>query len=173
MSDFTYEFPEVQNFLHTLRKYLEITGHLSEAQLLVNTTGEFTTSGQYSHRIWNELDATFMVRVYVDKLNMFTDEVRKIIQIAVDKIFPGDAGYNVFFQISVMLESPEIDEAFGANNAALAKTSIIKHDGLNFRSQTEIRIYNALKKRHVVFFQMQWQFLGRQEQRWISASQTS
>jgi len=38
------------------------------------------------------------------------------------------------------------------NNASLANTQIIEHDGLRFRSHTETKIYDALKKRGILFF---------------------
>ncbi|HEY9866308.1 MAG TPA: hypothetical protein V6D21_19205, partial [Candidatus Obscuribacterales bacterium] len=39
-----------------------------------------------------------------------------------------------------------------SNSASLNSSGSIKHDGLGFRSRTEIKVYEALKKRSVLFF---------------------
>ena len=47
------------------------------------------------------------------------------------------------------------------NNASLADTNIVVYDGLRFRSKTEIKIYEALKKRRVLFFANSTAVLGQ------------
>lgn len=51
-----------------------------------------------------------------------------------------------------MLEAPPDDESSLSNSASLVSNGTIEHDGLRFRSRSEIKIYDALKKRNVLFF---------------------
>jgi hypothetical protein len=46
----------------------------------------------------------------------------------------------------------ERDDEHGLNCAVLVSDGPIEHDGLRFRSRTETRIYDALKRRNVLFF---------------------
>ncbi|HUY75425.1 MAG TPA: hypothetical protein VMV29_01545 [Ktedonobacterales bacterium] len=154
--EYTYEFPDANAFLYTLRRYLEIKGNSSIAALLIDTTCGFRSTGEYSGSggRWNEYIADFTLWVPLHRIDSFDEEVCKQIQIAADKIFPAECGYSLYLNVQVQLaDRPPEDGSEGINNGAFSfEQPVIQHDGLRFRSQTEIRIYDALKRRKILFF---------------------
>jgi hypothetical protein len=153
MTDFTYEFPDSNNFLYTLRKYLEQTDKEQISTLLINSRCEFMGSSSFSHIRYNSYDATIRFIVPVISISKFTEKVKKDLLYAVDSIFPKEIGYEITdLEISPILESPPDDDDTSLNSASLVSKGTIEHDGLRFRSKSEIKIYDELKKRHVLFF---------------------
>jgi hypothetical protein len=57
------------------------------------------------------------------------------------------------FEVSPLLTSPPPEEG-PLNTGTLGSSASIEHDGLRFRSRTEIRVYEELKKRNVLFSPM-------------------
>lgn len=149
---FTYEFPDSIAFLYTLREFLEAEEHVDSATLLVGAICEFGSDGQFSHTRWNSYDAWFTIRVQVDKLPQFTNVVKNEILNAAGRIFPTEAGYELSeIRIAPFMLSPP-EENLPLNTASLVSSAPFEHDGLRFRSKTEIKIYNVLKQRNVLFF---------------------
>lgn len=153
MTEFTYTPPESTVFLHTLRGYLQAIGKDEIAILLVNSSYEVSPSGSFSHVRWNFYDATVRLFVPVVRISKFTAEVKKDLLYAVDPVFPKEVGYEITeLEISPILEEPPDDENSLSNSALLGSKGTLEHDGLRFRSHTEIKVYETLKKRNVLFF---------------------
>lgn len=151
--EYTYTFPEPTAFLHTLRRYLKAQGHERIAVLLSGASCEFSASNQYGSR-WNSLQASITLNVPLERLDVFSDEMRETIAQAANKIISPRAGYDIIWtETAPLLEVPaEDDERPGLNVGSVGSTNIHEHDGLRFRSQTEIKLYDELKKRKVLFF---------------------
>jgi len=149
---FTYEFPDARAFLHTLREVLIAEGNPHAAGALIGAECEFSGSTQFSHIRWDSFHATLIIRVPATSIPKFTDELRADVQRAAAKTFPSEAGYELTtVEISALLMAPPDDE--GTLNAGrLTSDGPIEHDGLRFRSRSEIRVYDELKKRDVLFF---------------------
>lgn len=161
MAEFTYSVPDVEAFMHTLRLYLQTMGEAELASLLMNSTCDIATSSSFSRIRWDAFAATITLCVPVTRLPKFTEEVRDKLFSAVSTVFPKDAGYDItVLQIAPFLEMPP-DEEMGPLNTAVAISSrLIEHDGLKFRSHSEVRVYEALKKRKVLFFANATALLG-------------
>ncbi len=151
--DYTHEFPDKAAFLHTLRKYLDTTGHAEIAALLVGATCEFTSTGSYGSR-WNVIQAELTLYVPLGKVAAFTDEVNGEITRAADAIIPPTSGYKIYWTgVGPQLETPgDEDDQYGLNSGSITSSGAHVYDGLRFRSRTEIRIYDELKRRQVLFF---------------------
>ena len=153
MTDFTYESPESKKFIHTLIKYLQQIDKDEIATLLTRSSYEVFSNGCHSKRRWNELDAEVRFLVPVDYIKKFTKEVKKDLLDAVHQVFPSEVGFFISeLEIIPMLEEPPDDERSLSNSASLVSNGTIEHDDLRFRSRSEIKIYDALKKRNVLFF---------------------
>lgn len=80
---------------------------------------------------------------------------------AVQKVFPREVGYEIcYLEISPLFETPPDEEQTMLNSASLVSKGGIEHDGLRFRSQSEVKIYEVLKKRRVLFFPNATAILG-------------
>jgi len=153
MTDFTYEFPDSNKFLYTLKEYLEQTDKKQVSVLLINSRCEFVGSSSFTLIRWNSRHATIRFIVPVISISKFTEELKKDLLSAADFIFPKEIGYEITdIEISPILESPPDDDDTSLNSASLVSKGTIEHDGLRFRSKSEIKIYDELKKRHVLFF---------------------
>ena len=153
MTDFTREFPDSNKFLYTLRKYLEQTDKEQISTLLINSRCEFIESSSFSHVRYNSFDATIRFIVPVVSISKFTEELKEDLRYAADVCFPKDVGYEITdLEISPILESPPDDDDILLNSASLISKGTIEYDGIRFRSRSEIKIYDELKKRNVLFF---------------------
>jgi hypothetical protein len=153
MSDFTYNPPDSAIFMHTLRKYLRETGRENISDLLIGATVEFFTTGSYSGRHWDHFYSEIIFRVPVSQVRGFSSTVKGELLKASEDIFPPEVGYDLMnCSVTALLEAPPENEDTGLNVASLVSSGTIKHDGLNFRSRTETRIYDALKRKKVLFF---------------------
>jgi len=95
MSEYSYELPDAQAFLYTLRRYLDKTGDSTVAVLLMNSVCTITSSGTYSGRRWDAHSATLRITVSIDLIPKFTDNVLEILLAAVNTVFPQDAGFDI------------------------------------------------------------------------------
>jgi hypothetical protein len=164
MSEFTYHTPDSNSFIYTLRRYLQQTGKENISVLLQNASYELASSGSYSGVRWNTYSATIRFFVSVENIHKFTESIKKELLSAADTVFPRDAGYEIFeCEISSILEPPPDDDQILGNTASLTSSGIIKHDGLMFRSRSETRIYDELKKREVLFFSNATAVLGKRD----------
>lgn len=151
--NFTYQMPDNEAFMSTLRNYLIQTEQINLAQLLTHATCEMSSSGSFSGNRWDAYSATITFRVPLNIYDNFTEEVNNTLLKIVRHIFPKDAGYD----FSVCEASPRIDiteqeHDLGLNNASLVSLGAIEHDGVRFRSKTETKIYDSLKKQNILFF---------------------
>jgi hypothetical protein len=160
--EYTYEFPDPPAFMHTLKELLTIEGETAAVSALAKATCEFATDHQFSRIRWNSYNATITFRVPVADRARFTNDIHAAILAAAAKCFPPDAGYELQdLQIAVALSGPPPpkDEA-SLNMSRLKSAGTIQHDGLLFRSRTESKIYDELKKRRVLFFPNPTAILG-------------
>jgi hypothetical protein len=139
--------------MYTLRRYLEASSNTDLAALLLNGTCSFSASDSFSGKRWNAFAAGIEFFVPVENLPKLTKEMRETLCRTVDSVFPKEAGYDIFgCDLSPLLEMPPEDGVGGINTASLGSKGLIEHDRLWFRSRSETRIYDALKKRNVLFF---------------------
>jgi hypothetical protein len=151
--EFTYEAPDPQAFLYTLRSYLQAAGHNELAILLLNSTCEVSSSGSFSGQRWNAFSATMRYFVPIAVLPRFTAEMRAQLLTATQVVFPTSIGYDILdCEVSPLLQAPPEEEKGLLNSASLVSSGPIEHDGLRFRSRSEVRIYDALKQRKILFF---------------------
>lgn len=152
MSDYTYTIPDPRAFLHTLRSYLENAGNGDISEILINASSEITPESSYSNR-WNAYWATLTIYVPVTILPMFDEKIKEVILAASNTIIPKNAGYDFYdCQVAPFLESPPEEDEPLSNNTMVGTARTYDHDGLRFRSKSEIKIYDELKKRNVLFF---------------------
>jgi hypothetical protein len=164
--DFTYKVPDAKAFVHTLRNYLDANGQKEAAALLIGATCVISPSSSFSGRRWNAYDTSVFFQVPAANLSGFTEKVKRTICQAVDVVFPPDAGYDISVcEVSPVIESPPEDDDLLANNATLGTVTTIDHDGLRFRWRSEIRIYDELKKRSVLFFANATAVLGGKDEK--------
>lgn len=166
MTEFTYTPPESTVFIHTLRGYLQAIDKNELAILLVNSRYEVSSSSSFSSVRWNSYNATVRLLVPVVHLPKFTAEVKKDLLDAVDTVFPKEVGFEITeLEISPILEAPPDEENSLSNSALLGSKGTLEHDGLRFRSRTEIKVYEALKKRNVLFFANATAVLGSKNEK--------
>lgn len=149
---FTYQFPSEIVFLHTLRELLIAEQRPDLAAPLATAACEFATKGQYSHQRWNEYGASLVIRVPVSAVALFTSAIKLDLLEAGNRVLPPDAGF-VFEELIVnpLLIAPTQEDT-PLNTGSLVSEGTIVHDNLRFRSRTETRVYDELKKREVLFF---------------------
>jgi hypothetical protein len=150
---FTYQPPEPKAFLHALRLYLETRGSQQTAALLATAACHLSPSTSYSGMRWGGLSTTVTFYVPGDQLGQFTGRVRQELLLATAAIVPKDAGLDVdAIAVAPRLEEPPVEDPNPLNVAALVAKAPVEHDGLRFRSRAETRIYDAMKRRTVLFF---------------------
>ena len=151
---FTYQFPDARVFLYTLREVLIAEGDTRAAGALVGGECEFAGSTQFSHIRWDSYHATLIIRVPAASIPRFTDEIRTAVLSAAAKTFPSELGYELStLEVSALLVAPpDDDDGRALNTGRLVSEGAIEHDGLRFRSRSETRVYDELKKRDVLFF---------------------
>lgn len=160
MTEFTYSPPESPAFLHTLRIYLQAINKDNIGALLIDATSEVIPSNSFSHRL-NSYDATVRFCVPVAHLPKFTESVKKELLAAVYTVFPKEIGYEINnLEVSPIIEAPPDDGKLLSNSASLVSSGTIEHDGLRFRSRSEVKVYNELKRRNVLFFSNATAVLG-------------
>ena len=75
--DYTYEFPDSEAFIYTLRRLLEAKQEIQLSDLLQGAECTFSSFGQFSHIRWNTYDTTLRITVLLEKFEVFSDEVKK------------------------------------------------------------------------------------------------
>ena len=139
--------------MYTLRKYLQEINKEDVAALLLNSNCEFFSYNSFSNRRGEAYDAGVRFFVPVAFISKFTKSIKQELLDAVDLIFPKEVGLEIMdLEISSIIEAPPDDEERLSNSASLVSSGNIEHDGLRFRSRSEIKVYEALKKRSVLFF---------------------
>lgn len=152
-SRFSYRAPDEKAFLHTLRVYLEARGQNDVVALLEGTDCSIAPSTSYSGARWNALATTVVFYAAPDRLASFSGPVRRSLWLAADAVMPKDAGLDIErIDVVPFLQKPPVLDPRPLNAGVLAGAAALEHDGLRFRSPAEIRIYDALKQRPVLFF---------------------
>jgi hypothetical protein len=150
---FSHQVPDERAFLHTLQIYLESRGQMEIAALLQGGACSISPSSSFSGNRWNALSTTVMFYVPKERLAAFSGKVRSSLWLAADAVLPKNAGLDVErVDIVPFLEKPPVIDPLPLNAGALAFQAALEHDGLRFRSRAEIHIYDALKRRDVLFF---------------------
>lgn len=151
---FTYQVPDQESFIYTLRVFLESTGHDDIAALLMGASCDIEPTGSFSGVRWDAWATNVILFVPVSLIPKFTENVRSTLLSACDSVMPSNAGLDVLgLAVSPILQSPPEDgHHHPLNTGSLVSDAPIAHDGLRFRSRTETRIYDALKRKKVLFF---------------------
>jgi hypothetical protein len=150
---FSHQVPDEAAFLHTVQIYLESRGQAEIATLLQGGTCSVSPLSSYSGKRWNALATTVMFYVPKERLVAFTGKVRLALLVAADAVMPRDAGLDIEqIDVAPCLELLATVDPVPLNAGALVSKGILEHDGLRFRSRAEIHIYDALKRRNVLFF---------------------
>jgi len=152
MTQFTYEAPNEEDFLFTLHAFFDAKGSDKIAALLTSSKCKIQTTENFSHRRWDAYAATFVLYAPTSLIHEFTEDILQQLWKAVEITFPPEAGYDIIdYQIAPFLERHPTDDK-PLNLAKPIEGGIFEHDGLRFRSKAEIRVYDELKKRDVLFF---------------------
>lgn len=150
---FTHQVPDERAFLHTVQVYLEARGQKETAALLQGGTCSISPSSTYSGNRWGALSTTVMFYVPRERLTRFSGQIRKALWLAAEAVIPKNAGLDIDgIDVAPFLERPPVIDPLPLNAGSLASQAALEHDGLRFRSRAEIQIYDALKRRHVLFF---------------------
>ncbi|MEH1854157.1 MAG: hypothetical protein V7L11_21325 [Nostoc sp.] len=109
-SEFTYETPNQNAFIHTLREYLKIKNLEKISNLLTNASCEFYSSNSFSNIRWNAYVMTVRFNVPLHHLQEFTVEIQEKILVASDEIMPKETGFDLtYIETSPILTLPEQD----------------------------------------------------------------
>ncbi|KYC34902.1 hypothetical protein WA1_50215 [Scytonema hofmannii PCC 7110] len=166
MTQYSYSYPDEAGFLYTLRMYLEGNGNENISFLLSKAQCHFSCSDSYTQVEWDTFWLYIDFRVPIPQLSKFTPEVKKTIEDAIRVVFPPDAGYILSsIYVAPFIESPPEEEITAANNGSLGSVGTIEYDKLRFRSKTETRIYDALKRASVLFFPNATAVLGGKDEK--------
>jgi hypothetical protein len=150
---FTYQVPDGRAFMHALRLYLETRNGQDISALLAGASCTISPSSSYSGVRWGGLTTAVTFYVPADQLRHFSGRVRRALLLAADAVIPKEAGLDVENVIvAPILQAPPEEDPMPLNVAALVSKAPVEHDGLRFRSRAETRIYDALKRREVLFF---------------------
>ena len=166
MTEFTYQLPDEEEFLYSLRSFLEAKRKNKIAGLLACTSCNIDKTKEFSNKRWNAYATKFVLYASISRMPEFTEDVLQQIWNAVELVFPPEAGFDIIkFSIEPFSEeNPSvIDEPI--NLAKAIDGSIIPYDGLNFRSKAEIHIYDELKKRNILFFPNATVVLGKKNRK--------
>jgi hypothetical protein len=150
---FTHHVPDERAFLHTVQVYLEGRGQTDIAALLDGAACGISPSASYSGNRWGALATTVMFYVPGERLRSFSGKVRRTLWLAADAVIPKNAGFDVEgIDVAPFLEKPPEIDPLPLNAGSLGSRAAVEHDGLRFRSRAEIHVYDALKRRDVLFF---------------------
>jgi hypothetical protein len=153
LTNFTYNPPESAAFIYTLKKYLEVENKGYIADLLVNSNCKFVLVDGFPHREWDSCKAIVSFLVPVISISKFTDSIEGELLNTVKLFFPYETGFEIVgVEVSPIIENPPDDEQRLLNSASLVSSGSLEYDELRFRSQSEINVYQALKKCNVLFF---------------------
>lgn len=139
--------PDPGVFLHTVRKFLEAEG---KSDLAAELAGTHCTFNEWDDD-YGESRGSLIVTAPVERLPRL-NRGKQALLTAARQVLPAGVPFcleAVSFQ--PVLEAPPDEEA-PLPRPAWQKGSFLEHDGLPFRSKTETRIYDALKKRNALFF---------------------
>lgn len=136
--------PDSRTFLHTLRSLLETEGRGQIGALTLDALAEFAV------RDGNE--GILYLRVPVERIPRFGVSEKRLLIEASRRVLPSGLSWTLMhINVDPFLEAPP-DENEPLPPPIWKPERAIEHDGLWFRSKTEIRIYEALKKCSVFFF---------------------
>lgn len=152
MSPFTYQPPDPTNYLHGVREYLKAAGQEEAALLLHAGKCLILASSTYvgNDRVYTQV----IFQVPPDRVAKFTDDMKERLFDAAKAVMPSETGLEVSaMEVSSILSAPPPEARTPPlNQAYFLQENTYPHDGLRFRSKTEIKIYDALKKHPVMFF---------------------
>jgi hypothetical protein len=153
LTNFTHNPPESAAFIYTLKKYFEAENKEDIAALLVNSNCKFVVVDYFPHKGCDSCAAVVYFEVPVISISKFTESIEKELLNAVKLVFPKETGFEIVdVEVSSIIEEPPDDEQRLSNSASLGSSRSIEWDQLRFRSRSEIEVYEALKKRNVLFF---------------------
>jgi hypothetical protein len=153
MTQWDGHFPEKKLFLYNLKRQLAKKGLTKEANLLsrVIDCSSFMHSTEWRHD--GRPYAINKFYVPINEVDNYTEEILSEIERVVPAIMTQTAPFWSYdCGILPILEVPPEDENIPLNNASLGSNGTIQYDKLRFRSKTETKIYDELKKRKVLFF---------------------
>jgi hypothetical protein len=135
-------WPDSRTFLHTLRQLLQAEGFGNAGALTLGAMSSFgVTRGE----------GTLYLRVPVERIKDVRGYEQELIE-AANRVLPRGLGWRIrHLSVDPLLEAPP-DEDEPLPGPTWKPARAMQHDGLWFRSKTEIRVYEALRKRSVFFF---------------------
>jgi hypothetical protein len=137
------QLPDMDAFLHSLRVLLEKNGHGDLVPLLLDVHATFSTR---RNKVYLQL------RVPLARIDSYSPSVLgRIADAGRTLLRSSGAGWLEAVEADPAIESPP-DENAPRPRSTFKPAGMIEHDRLFFRSKTEIRVYEALKKRNVLFF---------------------
>ena len=111
MSDWTYEIPDAETYLHTLRRYLEENSRKDIAGWLAGASCEIHPSSSYGIRLFSYQTSVYF-SVPAQLVGKFTEAVKKVLVQACDAVMPSIAGYDItYVAIAPILEPPPHDSS--------------------------------------------------------------
>jgi len=136
--------PDVAAFLHTLGEHLQQLGERDAFGCLLKL---HPSSASFSARGGN---AQLRLKVPVGQLAVFEEHKHTLHQHA-QRVLSGTRYYLTEVELVPLIQAPP-DELAPKPPPTWKPEHTTEFEGIHFRSKTEIRIYEALKKRPVLFF---------------------
>jgi hypothetical protein len=134
--------PDSRTFLHSLRSFLESEGQKSVAALTLGISSSFAVRKGIGR---------LLLRVPIERVKDFGVQEKHALLQAARRLLPSGVTWHLEkADVDPMLETP-LDENEPLPGPMWKSARAMAHDGLWFRSKTEIRIYEALKKRPIFF----------------------
>lgn len=93
--DYTYDIPNDDDFLLTLKEYLRLEEETELLELMKDAECHLQDHGQYSQRRWNAYYTTVGFTVPINVLKKFTDDIKLRLQELCAYLMPEDAGYDI------------------------------------------------------------------------------
>jgi len=135
--------PNMRAFLHTLRGVLDGDGKAALVPFLLGVDGSWVQRRNELH---------LQLRAPLARLNLYDTTAKHQLCLAARPLLQANGGaYLTAVEVVAQLEAPP-DENEPMPGPTWKPEKIIRHDRLHFRSRTEIKIYEALKRRNAFFF---------------------
>lgn len=166
--DYTYKFPDEENFLYSITQHLANQNNDEDKQLSALLTNiesiTFSETDQYSDR-WNAFWVVINIHAQQHLMKEFNkDRIDRFLEVA--KLYmPSKSGYDIS-QVELVVECYTATSnwrdsvlksilANGINNQASFPSSshpMCTYNGMSFRSKTERKVAKELEKQDVLFY---------------------
>lgn len=93
MADYTYELPEEDDFLRTLKEYIDHKNHPEIVEILKQCNMQFSTTSTFTGNAWNTYWCSIIFFVPVSNLSKISDVILATIKKYCSDILPPNCGY--------------------------------------------------------------------------------